>query len=481
MFLNLPQDIILAVCEHLQPQDLLLLQQTCRGLHDLTAADYLWRGLSFDLPLDLPAVRSNLSGRQIQQSAVRALRVEHNWHQRQSKIRRLTRIPNLGTVVQLQLIGPSSQHLVLLSHSGRVRHTRVTTHLSVWHIPSSGQPSCLTSIEVPHAKNSKFTAAYCDRNQEALIAVSAGDNHVKSLLKVFTVSLHDVRDGFDNNSSVAKEIFCEMRTDDGEIFFDVQISGSTIVAGLATLAQDTSSMIPVAYQILLIDLNTHRRTVVGIPSQGLERIRLKLYRDVLFVIGVQNTALLVSTHQWPPDAEVVANGEQLPWMSKYRLVVPGPDFEYHLSDENTALCDPTLTLLALTDHASSFSAYPQQKISVFNIAFKSNTVSDEERPLNPSYVFTPARGAYRAFICLGKTGYRLVWQENWVGEDTEMDEYQFMKASFSESSGVYAEPLWPKHAVLPFQPSASRSACFEEATGKLCLALWTEEVYVVQF
>lgn len=170
-FQHLPDDVIFAILAFLSPQDILAIQQvrltpfiislllthvdtqTCRGLHTLGSADHVWHGLEFDVPLDLlpSAASTSHPAHLLKQSAVRALRLDHNWRHREPKIRRLTRIPHTDIVHQLQFVGPS--YLVGLSQSGNL-----ATYLTVWHTHTP--PSRVARIEVAQAN--RFAASFED-------------------------------------------------------------------------------------------------------------------------------------------------------------------------------------------------------------------------------------------------------------------------------------------------------------------------------
>ena len=87
----------------------------------------------------------------MKQSAVRALRLDHNWRRREPKIRRLTRIPHTDIVHQLHFVG--SSYLVGLSQSGNL-----ATYLTVWN--TNTPPARIARIEVAQAN--RFSASLDD-------------------------------------------------------------------------------------------------------------------------------------------------------------------------------------------------------------------------------------------------------------------------------------------------------------------------------
>ncbi|KAH6913076.1 hypothetical protein BKA70DRAFT_1261809 [Coprinopsis sp. MPI-PUGE-AT-0042] len=477
MLLDLPEDVVIALCERLQPQDLLALQQTCRGLHAIGTADYLWHRLDINVPVDLPVNRHDVPGRSIQQCAVRALRLEKNWRRNESNVRRLTRIRHVGTVVQLQLIGPS--FIAILSRSVGLN---LVTELTVWRIGNSGSPkfpSRITSIELPHTNDAKFAASYS--NQEAIFVVAVEDSRIKqSHLRVFTVSLHEAENTLDSNSPVPRTIFSETRSHYGEIFFDVQISGSIVVAGLAKRGEDIAS--PMTYELLMIDIETGSSSYVGLPVQGLSRIQLKLYDGLLYTIGVPSgvatMALVISIHTLPREIRSNTPDDTfLPSFATYRIGNFPSNFEFYISKEPAVHSSPPLPIVVFYESPSILN---RGTIASFAIPHDVKpTKNPEAQTLSPLWTFEIPSGSYPDILCVGESGQRLLWLERkWEAE--EEDYYRIMKAAFNTESGLSATRVWPNYVALPFQPPTCRAMYLEECTGRMCFALHTEEIYVAE-
>ncbi|KAI5835077.1 hypothetical protein K523DRAFT_411818 [Schizophyllum commune Tattone D] len=121
-------------------------------------------------------------------------------------------------------------------------------------------------------------------------------------------------------------------------------------------------------------------------------------------------------------------------------------------------------------------------------------------------------------VCLGRTGRRAVWLErNWENDIFALEKADFgapavegfgasarslevagkavsadgksispdIKSSASEAMAEKRQPviapLLPPHLALPFEAHACQSLAFDEAKGRVCLALHTGDVYVVDF
>jgi hypothetical protein len=70
------------------PVDLIYDTQICRVLHAFGSTDYIWQQLKIDLPLNIPpdVDINSLSGVELQQIVIDALRLEHNWRKPVSQV-----------------------------------------------------------------------------------------------------------------------------------------------------------------------------------------------------------------------------------------------------------------------------------------------------------------------------------------------------------------------------------------------------------
>lgn len=148
------------------------LTQTCRVLHTFGSADYIWRQIPVDLPLEIaPHVdRRSLSGSQMKSIFVSALRLEDNWRRPQSRIRKVSRNDVQGPPVSaMQFIGKS--WLVTMSRASYGNLFK----LSVWGI-QEGMARVAASTDVPYG--SKFAAALKPGCPEAIVAVIVGPSRI---------------------------------------------------------------------------------------------------------------------------------------------------------------------------------------------------------------------------------------------------------------------------------------------------------------
>lgn len=101
---------------------------------------------------------------QIRRSLINALRVEANWGNKSTQIRRLARIDHGGLLFRVQLL--RDDWLVTLSRN----QTTNATYLSAWHLDGDGGAHCAAKVEVT-GNPSKFAAGIQDDGDNALVAL----------------------------------------------------------------------------------------------------------------------------------------------------------------------------------------------------------------------------------------------------------------------------------------------------------------------
>jgi len=76
---------------------------------------------------------------------------------------------------------------------------------------------------------------------------------------------------------------------------------------------------------------------------------------------------------------------------------------------------------------------------------------------------------------IGQTGRRAVWLQRHL----ETDQFVFMKATFPLNQEPMVANLLPSHMVFPFEAHTCQSISLDEATGRVCLAFHTGEMYLL--
>ncbi|KAJ7158779.1 hypothetical protein C8R46DRAFT_1110267 [Mycena filopes] len=465
--LTLPQDVLLTILLLLRPEDILILSQTCRVLHEFTASDYVWHSVATDPALDIPPYvnRFDLSGATLQTIVTRALRVDHNWRRTNPRIKQMTRLADLDGVSQMQFI--ASHWLVVLRRSS----------LSVWRVADTKQAYLAAAIDLPGpAVPLKFAAAMQRGCREVLIAVISPSKS-GTLLSAYTVSLKSQREDADIFPSLRCSIY---KPQSEGRFYEVHVCGSVIAAGIPQFIDSVLS--PGAYRILFINYLTGVQCIIDprLP-ESFTQLHFKVYPNQVVLAGVRNqSTLVVRTHDIPPSVlhdKVATN----PVVSECSLGPPSAEYE------SPTISDLDYTLSADSSHnlphISSVSFHSLVRMADgYVVHFPLHRrASEDGAPGKPSFAYPLAThpNTSAEIVCLGETGSRAVWLERrW-----STDEYTLMKAAFTPGEGEPAvvEPLLARHMALPFQLHMCQALAFEEATGRVALAVHTGEIYILQF
>ncbi|KAJ7637740.1 hypothetical protein DFH06DRAFT_1478714 [Mycena polygramma] len=484
--LSLPPDILLSILLLLRAQDILVVSQTCRILHEYTSSDYLWHQLAtHNLPLDIdPYVdRNHLPGPKLQAIVTRALRVDNNWRRSNPRIRKLTRLAmDLENVSQLQFI--SSEWLVVLR--------RFPPSLSVWRVANIEQPyraAVINLLDLPGlAVPLKFAAAMQAGCREVLIALilePKASTRSGTLLYAYSVVLKSELDdaGSGTFALPSPRVVCSIHRPEAEgRFHELHVCGSIIAVGIL---QFRNYLSPVGYRILFINSATGVQCLVDpqVPTQ-FTQMHFKVSPRQLVIVGIHNeSTLVVRTHDLPPaifkqippnstPSQPTLSAESLPDSTaqfESPLAISDVDFWYLSADSTHTSRISSISFHSLVRMAKDY---------IFH--FPLDGRMDEGIIAKPSVsTFTTDSSASAEIVCLGETGSRAVWlQRRWTS-----DEYTLMKATFSPNGREPAvvQPLLARHLALPFELHRCQSLAFEEATGRVCLAVHTGELWLLQF
>ncbi|KAF7330560.1 F-box domain-containing protein [Mycena venus] len=496
--LSLPTDILLSILVLLYPEDILLVSQTCRALHEYTLNDYLWHRIldSCRLPLDIPYVDPNhLPGPTLQAIVTRALRVDHNWRRPNPQIRKMTRLGDLDNVLQMQFIG--SDWLVVLR--------RAPASLSVWRVANTDQPYRAALIDLP---GPEFPLSFCAAMQmggrEVLIALISGTRS-GTQLSAYSVSL---KPQLDDDASAgpftlpAPTVICRIDRQDSEgRFYEVHVCSHTIAVGIPQFVDHV--LIPGAYRILIVNSTTRAQCLIDpgfaevsskllfnigryLIFQQLAQLHFQVCARQLVLAAVRNqSTVVVRIHDLPAAIfnETTVN-------SKWSESLESPNAEYEssaISDVDYHLSANSMrntTHISFVAFHSIFSIGNDVRVIYSTFDSHSLTCLDLGPSRQPPFAcpFRTELGASPEIVSLGETGQRAVWLERrWSS-----DEYTLMKAAFSPNrtdgnDPVVVQPLFARHLALPFELHTCRSLAFEEATGRVSLALHTGELYILQF
>ena len=116
------------------------------------------------------------------------------------------------------------------------------------------------------------------------------------------------------------------------------------------------------------------------------------------------------------------------------------------------------------------------------VHFCTEGVSGGPPPIQPRTIgsrkFKVPGSASIEFVKIGTRGHRAVWLEH----DWDKQQYRLMKLSGPVGHGKPSVGvLLPSDPELPFSPRECQSLAFDEVTGRVCLGLYTGDLYILDF
>lgn len=276
-----------------------------------------------------------------------------------------------------------------------------------------------------------------------------------SSLRIFTLSLT-------GDVTEFRELLRRPLADADQVFFEVHLSGRIAAAGVAAFRGS------IQYSLLLVNLDTHASHLIDMPCENMRSVRFKLYDDVIVMTAVTNSLrakLLVSCF----ELQALLSGAPLEPMVVHEVGGPWPaTFDYYLTTEPT-IHGSTRSFPLAVQHSTSAGT---STVIVYRVPLSVGP------PVKQDYTFNMIRDSSIEILCLGETGKRVVWLERGWDEI----EFRFRKAVPPRFGGARdVEPLWPARVGLPFEPHMCHAMYFEEATGRICFSLNTEDVYIMEF
>ncbi|KAJ6513271.1 hypothetical protein C8R45DRAFT_963063 [Mycena sanguinolenta] len=487
--LSLPLDILLSILVLLSPEDILIVSVTCRVLHKHTLNDYLWHQIlkTHHLPLDIePYVdRNHLPGPKLQAILTRALHVDHNWRKPNPRIKEITRLGDMDGVCQMQFL---SEWLVVLRRS--------PASLSVWRVGSRPYRAAMIDLQGEFPLN--FCATIRAGGGEVLVAIISGarsttNGRSHTTLSAYSVALKSQLDD-DESASVftlpaPSVIFKIQRPQSEGRFYEVHVCGDIIAVGIPQFVNQ--ALFPSAYRILIINAATGVQCSIDPrfdPTEELTQLHFQVYTQKLVLTAIRNqSTVLVRVHDLPAAVFTIAGnsiGTESPILVDSLAT---PTAEYESSPISDVDCHLSATSMRSISHMSCIAFRPtfhlgDDYILHFPLDRPPYPVG-EDGPSKPSFA-CPFRtdsenGVSTELVCLGETGHRAIWLERrWSS-----DEYTLVKAAFSPvgDKPAIVQPLFPRHFALPFELHTCQCLAFEEATGTVCLAVHTGELYILQF
>lgn len=496
--LHLSEDILLEICRYISPIDLLSLKQTGRALYAFGCTDYVWHQLQVDLPLDIPPFTDSkaLSASRLQPLVTHALRLDHNWRQQWSQVKRTAKIDHGDILSHMQLLD-CSQWLFTMARSHRSK-----AHISLWSLHDMTSVHRVVHFEIPCIFK---TYAGMQRNNKEIIFAVIVRLHDSEFMSIYSVQL-------DDDALIAPKLIpprlihtIEQQPHLG-IFTDLHVHAHYVVAKLFKL---TGRTIPHT-SFLLINTQTGVIVAAYMKDLHLSNVQIRLFDEHVVVTGVKADMALINRVYRLPDiitspflSTTSPPFQQIITIDDFGLPVlvfdPLPiksDAEYHTSDDISkseglmVLCvDPSIDS---PRHSGEFVARcllpPSIRTSPSHTCpspspspSPSLSNSTPRLPTTPirKYPITTSPHSLPEEMCIGTSGYRVVWVErSW-----ETDEFKFMKLTLpcSPEERPVVGPLFPPHTALPFRVQSCQSLAFDDAAGRLCVGLHSGEIYLFDF
>ena len=151
--------------------------QTCRVLHAFGSSDYLWHLMMalFDLPLDIgsDASLSALSGKELQDFAVKAIKLERNWTKPEPQIKKITTVIHSTDDMYVDAMNllPGAKWLV----TGR--RGKTGSCITLWSLHDLEDVCSVATLQFPRNLDSYETGMHQDGS--AILAVSMWINEQK--------------------------------------------------------------------------------------------------------------------------------------------------------------------------------------------------------------------------------------------------------------------------------------------------------------
>lgn len=158
--------------------------QTGRALYAFGCTDYVWHQLRVDLPLDIPPFidYKALPASRLQPLITHALRLDHNWRQQWSQVKRKEMIDHGDILSHMQLLN-CSQWLFTMARSYRSK-----AHISLWSLHDMASVHHVVHFEIPCI----FKAyAGMQRNNKEIIFAVIVRLHDSEFMSIYSVQLDD--------------------------------------------------------------------------------------------------------------------------------------------------------------------------------------------------------------------------------------------------------------------------------------------------
>ncbi|KAK7690697.1 hypothetical protein QCA50_005796 [Cerrena zonata] len=476
---DLPEDILLEIARCLSVQDVLALKQTCRVLHAFGSTEYLWHLLvkHFDLPIGTP---SDSPPDELQRQTIKAIKLERNWRRDLPVIKGSEMIlgPNREPFAHMELLR-EGKWLLTAQRYHRLLMTRITTRMSVWSLANVSHPSRLFHVEISGTYRSSTMALR--KNDSFATLVVAFNEDEEEILEVHSFPLR-VRPGMlASSSGVIQRLSLPSYPVPGRgVIQDVGLADDIIVITLAIFGDEGG----VSFHIVLASADKGQPCWVDSKfTQGLNCIRVRLYRGRIFIVGQQGNTTVVRIHKLPQHIL----SWNSPSLAESDVIDIGPvesNYVYTLPKGMISMTDE------LHVPRQFHKTIPIVMFDVVGAVIRSTRIQSSGCAISFPYDLrgNAKEGSSTVLPCpdatsqqlaqIGATGYRMVWLEH----DLETGRNRVMRYSMQTGSRKHLHGvLLPAKANLPFALNACNALAFDEVSGRLCLAFYDGSLHVLDF
>ncbi|EJF64937.1 hypothetical protein DICSQDRAFT_80777 [Dichomitus squalens LYAD-421 SS1] len=510
MFIHLPEDVWLDVFRYLEVQDVLTLRKTCRTLHILGGNDYVWHRLiaEFPLPIDVPfdTRPTALPADELQRLAIKAIRLDANWRSPKTRVKRTRALLNdkSGQYVDHMQFLPGGKWLWTAQRT--LKREATYTRMNLWSLDDVDNARRVWSAEVSGIYRS---CTVVQTGEDDFATLVAGVCDQREVIEIHKISLEDSPTNFQYGlyhpnyplyqppapvKSRQLQVVPHPRAPHLRPIIS-EIAGHGGVLIVTVFALDTGGGAG-SLQIMFVNPETGATKWID-PSfaQPFSFLWVRVWGEYLFLIGQVDEDFVVRAYRMPQPFP--GSPSRTPRASPPRTTTPLQEAEedeyaytdlgpvvaqfvgptpmavprHHIPHVSFAVAEPSLS--AIMFYHSSQPHRAQLLRFSFDVSGEGVTLSDMS-----SKDFHIGDESSPQLAQVGALGFRAVWLEhNW-----ETQQNRVMKLAFDPHTGAAkVGMLIPPDPELPFTPNMCHSLAFDEVTGRLCLAMYDGNVYLLDF
>ncbi|KAG0698952.1 hypothetical protein DFH29DRAFT_71182 [Suillus ampliporus] len=474
---DLPQDILIVIFVSLTVEDILSLKQTCRSLHTIGSADYVWRRsvIYFDLPLDLPgdAVVASLSSNELRDAVLNALKLDRKWRDPNLYPRKASCIiSRCDTFVDALQILPGGKWLITF----QVEQSSRTTVMSLWSLHDISH--AVITFQTTFRGRIKSHQAFHDRvRKEIRIAVGSRTGDGCDSVRIYKVS---TRAPESSPSSTPWSIVLE--TQPRELVDFGPLSEVRICGDIVTILFDNG--MEREMQILCFNTSTRARVVItGLDLLHAPSVYLLFPKHFAFVGSGQCRELtlydLPRSVLESSDIEDSLCEIREPIVTCHLIQYVGSTTSLLPSDGPTDSSSPQSSFALAGFPFFGYDDASETQMFVLRVAFH------DIMNLGPSFSLTYA--SYKPSfanqqVMVGSSGCRAVWIAK--GLDVggcALQKFSAARAMREQVFPAATSSLMPAFSGLPFNPQDCQRLAFDEVSCRLCGSLLSGQVFALDY